>query len=209
MGFYIFSPFFYINFLIEILGDDLMTTKKEKNKLFSMFITFLKIGLFTFGGGYAMIPLMEKEIVDNNKWLEKEKFTETVSLTQTIPGSVSVNLSILLGYNIEGIIGSIVSAIGVILPSFVIILLIALALTNLGELALLEKAFNGIRPAVAAFILYAAFSLSKSIKWSTVLFLVFLISFLLTTIFSVNPIYIIAGAFIIGSLSNRTKNKDK
>lgn len=209
MGFYIFSPFFYINFLIEITGDDLMTTKKEKNKLFSMFITFLKIGLFTFGGGYAMIPLMEKEIVDNNKWLEKEKFTETVSLTQTIPGSVSVNLSILLGYNIEGIIGSIVSAIGVILPSFVIILLIALALTNLGELALLEKAFNGIRPAVAAFILYAAFSLSKSIKWSTVLFLVFLISFLLTTIFSVNPIYIIAGAFIIGSLSNRTKNKDK
>ncbi|CEP77554.1 MAG: chromate transporter [Defluviitoga tunisiensis] len=186
-----------------------MTTKKEKNKLFSMFITFLKIGLFTFGGGYAMIPLMEKEIVDNNKWLEKEKFTETVSLTQTIPGSVSVNLSILLGYNIEGIIGSIVSAIGVILPSFVIILLIALALTNLGELALLEKAFNGIRPAVAAFILYAAFSLSKSIKWSTVLFLVFLISFLLTTIFSVNPIYIIAGAFIIGSLSNRIKNKDK
>src|SRR5690606_26282244 len=126
-----------------------------------------------------------------------------------IPGSVSVNLSILLGYNIEGIIGSIVSAIGVILPSFVIILLIALALTNLGELALLEKAFNGIRPAVAAFILYAAFSLSKSIKWSTVLFLVFLISFLLTTIFSVNPIYIIAGAFIIGSLSNRIKNKDK
>jgi chromate transporter len=209
MGFYIFSPFFYINFLIEITGDDLMTTKKEKNKLFSMFITFLKIGLFTFGGGYAMIPLMEKEIVDNNKWLEKEKFTETVSLTQTIPGSVSVNLSILLGYNIEGIIGSIVSAIGVILPSFVIILLIALALTNLGELALLEKAFNGIRPAVAAFILYAAFSLSKSIKWSTVLFLVFLISFLLTTIFSVNPIYIIAGAFIIGSLSNRIKNKDK
>ncbi|MFA6996717.1 MAG: chromate transporter, partial [Defluviitoga sp.] len=202
-------PFFYINFLIEITGDDLMTTKKEKNKLFSMFITFLKIGLFTFGGGYAMIPLMEKEIVDNNKWLEKEKFTETVSLTQTIPGSVSVNLSILLGYNIEGIIGSIVSAIGVILPSFVIILLIALALTNLGELALLEKAFNGIRPAVAAFILYAAFSLSKSIKWSTVLFLVFLISFLLTTIFSVNPIYIIAGAFIIGSLSNRIKNKDK
>lgn len=209
MGFYIFSPFFYINFLIEITGDDLMTTKKEKNKLFSMFITFLKIGLFTFGGGYAMIPLMEKEIVDNNKWLEKEKFTETVSLTQTIPGSVSVNLSILLGYNIEGIIGSIVSAIGVILPSFVIILLIALALRNLGELALLEKAFNGIRPAVAAFILYAAFSLSKSIKWSTVLFLVFLISFLLTTIFSVNPIYIIAGAFIIGSLSNRIKNKDK
>jgi len=209
MGFYIFSPFFYINFLIEITGDDLMTTKKEKNKLFSMFITFLKIGLFTFGGGYAMIPLMEKEIVDNNKWLEKEKFTETVSLTQTIPGSVSVNLSILLGYNIEGIIGSIVAAIGVILPSFVIILLIALALTNLGELALLEKAFNGIRPAVAAFILYAAFSLSKSIKWSTVLFLVFLISFLLTTIFSVNPIYIIAGAFIIGSLSNRIKNKDK
>jgi len=209
MGFYIFSPFFYINFLIEITGDDLMTTKKEKNKLFSMFITFLKIGLFTFGGGYAMIPLMEKEIVDNNKWLEKEKFTETVSLTQTIPGSVSVNLSILLGYNIEGIIGSIVSAIGVILPSFVIILLIALALTNLGELALLEKAFNGIRPAVAAFILYAAFSLSKSIKWSTVLFLVFLISFLLTTIFSVNPIYIIAGAFIIGSLSNRIENKDK
>jgi len=209
MGFYIFSPFFYINFLIEITGDDLMTTKKEKNKLFSMFITFLKIGLFTFGGGYAMIPLMEKEIVDNHKWLEKEKFTETVSLTQTIPGSVSVNLSILLGYNIEGIIGSIVSAIGVILPSFVIILLIALALTNLGELALLEKAFNGIRPAVAAFILYAAFSLSKSIKWSTVLFLVFLISFLLTTIFSVNPIYIIAGAFIIGSLSNRIKNKDK
>ena len=209
MGFYIFSPFFYINFLIEITGDDLMTTIKEKNKLVSMFITFLKIGLFTFGGGYAMIPLMEKEIVDNNKWLEKEKFTETVSLTQTIPGSVSVNLSILLGYNIEGIIGSIVSAIGVILPSFVIILLIALALTNLGELALLEKAFNGIRPAVAAFILYAAFSLSKSIKWSTVLFLVFLISFLLTTIFSVNPIYIIAGAFIIGSLSNRIKNKDK
>ncbi len=191
-----------------MLGDDSMTKEKEKNKLFSMFFTFLKIGLFTFGGGYAMIPLMEKEIVDNNKWLEKEKFTQTVSLTQAIPGSVSVNLSILLGYNIEGVLGAIVSALGVILPSFVIILLIALALTNLGELALLEKAFSGIRPAVAAFILYAAFSLSKSINWSTILFIIFLTSFFLTTVFNVNPIYIIAGAFIIGTLSSRFNKRN-
>lgn len=185
--------------------------RKQKGfiKTIEMFVTFLKIGLFTFGGGYAMIPLMEKEVVENKNWLSKDKFSDTVSLTQTIPGAVAINLSILVGYNIKGILGAIISMIGVSIPSFIIILLIAILLTKSGGLSILESAFEGIRPAIAALIAYAAISLSKSVKWSYVVLLFFLGSFLLSGILKINPIYIIVITFIIGTLAGvNKKNKD-
>ncbi|PNR88630.1 chromate transporter [Petrotoga sp. 9T1HF07.CasAA.8.2] len=175
--------------------------EKDKSKiLLKMFITFFKIGLFTFGGGYAMIPLIEKEVVENKKWVEKDKFTDTVSLTQTIPGAVAINLSILVGYDIKGVLGAVISTIGVSLPSFIIILAIAFTLTKTAGLSVLQSAFEGIRPAIAALIVYAGISLSKSVKWSMVLVLLAAGAFVAIGVFNINPIYIIVIAFIIGSL---------
>ncbi|HBT51745.1 MAG TPA: chromate transporter [Petrotoga sp.] len=177
-----------------------MSEKSNSKILLKMFITFCKIGLFTFGGGYAMIPLMEKEVVERKNWVEKDKFTDTVSLTQTIPGAVAINLSILVGYNIKGILGAVISSIAVSLPSFIIILLIAFTLMKTGEISVLQSAFEGIRPAIAALILYAAVSLSKSVKWSIVLVFLTIGGFAAIGVFKINPIYIIVIAFIMGTL---------
>ncbi|POZ93575.1 chromate transporter [Petrotoga halophila] len=186
-----------------------MSEKGKSKILLKMFITFFKIGLFTFGGGYAMIPLMEKEVVENKKWVEKDKFTDTVSLTQTIPGAVAINLSILVGYNIRGVLGSVISTIGVSLPSFIIILVIAFTLTKTAGLSVLQSAFEGIRPAIAALIVYAGISLSKSVKWSIPLVLLTAGAFVAIGAFKINPIYIIVIAFIIGSLYSMPQGRKK
>lgn len=186
-----------------------MEEKSRSKLLLKMFITFFKIGLFTFGGGYAMIPLMEKEVVENKNWVEKDKFTDTVSLTQTIPGAVAINLSILVGYNIWGVGGAVISTIGVSLPSFIIILIIAFTLTKTAGLSVLQSAFEGIRPAIAALIVYAAISLSKSVKWSIALVLLTAGAFVAIGVFKINPIYIIVVAFILGSLYSMSQGRKK
>jgi chromate transporter len=184
--------------------------EKDKSKiLLKMFITFFKIGLFTFGGGYAMIPLMEKEVVENKKWVEKDKFTDKVSLTQTIPGAVAINLSILVGYDIKGVLGAVMSVIGVSLPSFIIILAIAFTLTKTAGLSVLQSAFEGIRPAIVALIVYAGISLSKSVKWSIPLILLTAGAFVAIGVFKINPIYIIVIAFILGSLYSMPQGRKK
>jgi chromate transporter len=186
-----------------------MSEKGKSKIVLKMFITFFKIGLFTFGGGYAMIPLMEKEVVENKNWVEKDKFTDTVSLTQTIPGAVAINLSILVGYNIKGVLGAVISAIGVSLPSFIIILIIAFTLTKTAGISVLQSAFEGIRPAIAALIVYAAISLSKSVKWSIILVLLTAGAFVAIGVFKINPIYIIVIAFILGSLYSMSQGRKK
>src|SRR5690554_4856774 len=95
-------------------------------KLLKLFFTFFKLGLFTFGGGFAMIPLLEKEIVDKQEWVDKEKFIDAISVTQSVPGAVAINLSIFFGYNLLGVWGALMAAFAVVLPSFIIILIVAI-----------------------------------------------------------------------------------
>ncbi|MCK4257595.1 MAG: chromate transporter [Halanaerobiales bacterium] len=183
--------------------------KKDSNfkLLLKLFSIFFKIGMFTFGGGFAMIPLIEKEIVEKHKWIEKDEFVDSISLTQTVPGPVAVNLSVLIGYNLSGIPGAIISVFGIALPSFTIILIIASFFEQFSNNPLITRAFMGIRPAVVALILYSAFKLSKNINWFPMLGGTFIVTVIAKTYFGISPVFLIIGAAIFGLIYNVINNK--
>lgn len=138
------------------------------NKSLKLFSTFFKIGAFTIGGGYAMIPLIQREIVDEQHWLEEEEFLNMIALAQAAPGVIAVNSAIFLGYRLDGWRGLIMSVLGAVLPSFVIILLIAMAFRNIREIPEVEAVMKGVRPAVvgllAAAVIRMAISFAKSLR---------------------------------------------
>ncbi|MFW6282317.1 MAG: chromate transporter [bacterium] len=173
---------------------------KNKKRLITLFLTFFKIGLFSFGGGFAMIPLMEKEIVDKYQWIEKEKFLDAISITQSVPGAVAVNLSIFFGYNTAGLLGAIVSAIAVSLPSFFIILLIAVSFNSFSDHQVVQNVFRGIRPAVVGLIFYAGYNLSKHIDWSYGMIILFSLVVFASALIGFNPIFLILIAICVGSV---------
>lgn len=137
----------------------------------TLFLTFVKIGMFTIGGGYAMIPLIEREVV-NRGWLAKQDFIDLFAVTQSIPGIFAVNISIFVGYKLKNLSGSIICALGTILPSFVIILAIALFFNHFEDNVWVVKMFNGIRPAVVALIVVPCITAARSmhLKWLQLIF---------------------------------------
>lgn len=142
------------------------------NMYWNLFITFFKIGAFTFGGGWAMISIMEKEIVHRNHWIEKTEFLDLLAVAQSLPGILAVNISVAVGDKLRSTRGSIVAALGTILPSFVMILLIAIFLTPemIKSNPTVSAIFKGIRPAVVALIVAPVLTTAKSggITWKTV-----------------------------------------
>ena len=135
----------------------------------SLFTTFFKIGMFTLGGGYAMIPIIEAEVVDKYKWVQREEFLDLIAIAQSCPGVFAINISIFIGYKMKGVPGAIVTALGTALPSFVIILLIAMFFHRFQDNPIVAAIFRGIRPAVVALIAVPTFNLAKSanITWAT------------------------------------------
>ena len=132
------------------------------------FKTFFKIGIFTLGGGYAMIPIIESEVVEKKKWLTKEDFIDTVAIAQSSPGVFAINLSVFIGYKMKRVKGALVTALGTALPSFLIILLIAMFFRHAQDNPVVAAMFRGIRPAVVALIAVPTFNMAKSanIGWS-------------------------------------------
>lgn len=169
-------------------------------RLVKIFFTFFKIGLFTFGGGFAMIPLMEREIVDNHGWIEKDKFIDAISITQSVPGAVAVNLSIFFGYNVAGFIGALVATFGVVIPSFVIIIIIAVGFNRFNENPVVDNIFKGVRPAVVALILHAGLKLSKNINWSLFLIIIGVLVFTGNVFLKISPIIMVIIVIIVASI---------
>ena len=166
--------------------------------LFKLFVTFFRIGVFTFGGGYAMIPLIEKDIVERNRWVGREDFVDLLAVAQSAPGIFAVNMAVFIGYKLRGTRGAIAAALGCVLPSVVIILLIALFFRQFRHLPVVNNVFMGLRPAVVALIAVPVFSVAKSAKlgWSTAWIPV--LSALLIVAFGVSPVYVIAVAALAG-----------
>lgn len=167
-------------------------------ELFIMFLSFFKIGAFTFGGGYAMIPLIEREVVDNRKWISKEEFTDILVIAQSFPGAMPVNSSLFIGYKLGGIIGAVMAILGVILPSFLIIIVIALFFSQFRENPMVDNIFKGISGAVPVLVLLAVKGLSKSVNKNIINLLIVVISICAITIFDVHPIIIIFLSAIYG-----------
>lgn len=172
--------------------------KKEKLKLLKLFVCFFKIGLFTFGGGFAMIPLMEKELVNKHHWVKKRDFINSIALTQSVPGAIAFNLAIYFGHDVMGIIGAIVSVIAVALPSLFIILLIAIFFASFSEIELVQHIFKGIRPAVVALIMYAAINIATHLNWDYAMVIVLVLATIVSILFSINPILLITASFVFG-----------
>ena len=170
------------------------------NIYFEAFKIFFKIGAFTIGGGYAMVPLIENEIVDKHKWLSREDFVDLLAISQSAPGILAVNISIFIGYRLRGIRGSIVTALGTVMPSFLIILAIALFFHNYQDNAVVEKIFKGIRPAVVALIAAPTFKMAKSAKITRYNIWIPIVSALLIWLLGFSPIWIIIAAGIVGYL---------
>lgn len=128
------------------------------------FKTFFKIGAVTFGGGYAMIPIIETEVVDKHHWVEKEELLDLIAIAQSTPGVFAVNISTFIGYKLRGTKGAICTTAGAALPSFLIILLIAMFFHQFRDNKIIASIFNGIRPAVVALIAVPTFNLAKSAR---------------------------------------------
>ena len=173
----------------------------------TLFLTFVKIGMFTIGGGYAMIPLIEREVV-NRGWLDKQDFMDLFAVTQSLPGIFAVNISIFVGYKLRKVTGSIVCALGTILPSFFIILAIALFFNHFQDNVWIIKIFNGIRPAVVALILVPCLSAAQALKFKRMELIFPLIGAIVIWKAGVSPVYIIL-AGIIGGLVYSFWIKDK
>ena len=145
---------------------------RMKNMFLQLFLTFFKIGAFTFGGGWAMISIIEREIVDRHKWLAREEFLDLLAVAQSLPGILAVNISVAVGDKLRGLRGSIVAALGTILPSFLIILTIAIFLTPdlIKTNDTVSRIFMGIRPAVVALIIAPVITSARAAKitWRTV-----------------------------------------
>ncbi len=166
--------------------------------LFSLFYVFAKIGLFTLGGGYAMLPLMEQELVDKRKWLTRTDFLDLVAVAQAAPGIMAANVAILTGYRLARTRGSICAAVGAAFPSFVIILLIAVFFRAYQDNPVVLRIFKGVRPAVVALIAVPVFRLAKAadITWKTIW--IPLTTALLVWLLHLSPVYIILAAGLGG-----------
>lgn len=170
------------------------------NLYLQLFLTFSKIGAFTFGGGWAMISIIQREIVDKHKWIELDEFLDLLAVAQSMPGILAVNISVVIGDRLKGLKGSIYAAIGTILPSFLMILAIAIFLTpeTIKNNAVISRIFKGIRPAVVALIIAPVLTTAKSagINWKTVIIPVAVALLIYSKIPVIsNPIiYIVLGA---------------
>ena len=170
---------------------------------------FAKIGLFTIGGGYAMVPLIEREFVDNKKWISREDFIDLLAVAQTVPGILAINMAIFVGYRLKGLRGAIATAFGTAFPSIAIILLIALFFTNFQDNPTVIKVFKGIRPAVVALIAAPCFQMARSAKLTWRNAIIPVIAALLIWLMAVSPIYVIiaggAGGCLYGYVRRKTK----
>ncbi|CAM2884727.1 chromate transporter [Hathewaya histolytica] len=167
-------------------------------KYLDMFLTFFKIGAFTLGGGYAMVPLIEKEVVHNKKWIEQDEFIDMLALAQSSPGPIAVNVSVFVGYKVSGFIGCIVTILGSILPAFLIILAIVSVFTDFQSYPLVKKAFLGIRPAVVSLIVVPVINMIKNSKSPKAYIPIVLLVIFLVYVIKINPIIIIVFSAIVG-----------
>ena len=172
-----------------------------------LFTSFFKIGAFTIGGGYAMIPLIEKEVVENKKWLEKQYFVDMLALAQSAPGVISINTSVFVGYKIKGFWGAVAAALGTIMPSFLTILIVATFYMDFKDNPIVEKIFKGMRPAVVALIITALFNMSKTARINIKTIIIPILAAILVWQFGVSPIFIIIFAIVSALVYKKIKDR--
>ena len=171
-----------------------------------LFFSFFKIGLFTFGGGYAMIPIIQREVIDNRHWIEQQEFLDLLTLAQSAPGPISLNTAVFVGYKMYGYRGALSALLGVILPSFLIILVVAIFFSQIRENAIVDAAFKGMRPVVVALILAPILGFTKGLHW-TMISVAAVVVFVIWH-FGISPIYLLLAGAAGGALWVVFKGKE-
>ena len=179
-------------------------------KLLELYITFMKIGALTFGGGYAMLPVIQREVVENKHWVTDEEVMEYYAIGQCTPGIIAVNTSTFVGNRVAGIPGGLVSTLGFISPAFLIICIIAGLISNFSDLLIVRNAFAGIRICACVLIFNAVIKMWKSSIRDFFTFTIFAAVFLLTILFSLSPILLVlvsGGCGLIGGIIMERRNE--
>ena len=172
----------------------------------SLFASFFKIGLVTFGGGLAMLPILKRDLVDSKGWLTEDEILDYFAIGQSTPGVIAVNVATFVGYKRGGLIGSIFSTSGIVFPSLIIISLIAAFVSNFNELAWVQKALKGINVAVSVLLVKAVFSFGKKTVFDLCTFLIAALSFVLMFVFKVQGVWIVIGSAFSGWLFQTIKS---
>ena len=175
--------------------------KNKWKTLWQVFATFFKIGAFTFGGGYAMIPLIQRETVDNHKWVTEDDILEIIAIAESTPGPIAINSATFVGYRTCGVLGSVAATLGVVLPSFMIIFALSFVLRQFQELKAVQYAFNGIRAGVMALLCKALWGMYKKNKKNWASYTIMAGSFLLTAIVDVSVLPVLAGCAVFGLIT--------
>ena len=170
----------------------------KAKRLWQLFLTFFKIGGFTFGGGHAMIPLIQRETVENKKWITDDDILEIIAIAESTPGPVAINSATFVGYRTAGFWGAVCATMGVVLPSFCIILAVTYLLQNFMDYAAVQYAFKGINAGVLALLFKALWNMYKKSPKGWAAYVVMGGSFLLTSILKINIILVILGCAIFG-----------
>ncbi len=171
-------------------------------RILSLFATFFKIGAFTFGGGYAMIPLIQREMAEQKKWISDDDILEIIAIAESTPGPIAINSATFVGYRVAGFFGAFAATLGVVLPSFVIILAISFVLNQFQENAYVKAAFFGIRAGVLALLFKALFTMYRKVPKGILSYLLMALSFLIVACFKINILYVILGCAVTGLITS-------
>ena len=174
-----------------------------------LFLTFCRIGGLTFGGGYAMLPMLQKEVVETKKWATEEEVMDYYAVGQCTPGVIAVNTATFIGYKHHGIIGALVATSGVVFPSLVIIMILASFLQSFAEIPIVQHAFNGIRVAVCVLVLNAVIKLWKGSVIDRICLMIVLATILLGIFTNISPVFIVIATAIVGLLVKGGKGEKK
>jgi len=181
---------------------------KEKLKLLcSLFFTFSKISPVSFGGGYAMVPLLERAVTQKKKWVKTEDITDVLVMAQSVPGSIAVNTATFIGYRLVGIPGAIAATLGIVTPTFLIVLALAALFMSFKDHPLVQAAFMGIRPAIIALIAYAAVNIGKTSIFNKGTATIALVALAVFLFVPVNPIIVLIAGGLLGVLLHVKKIK--
>ena len=178
-------------------------------KLSTLFLAFARIGALTFGGGYAMLPMLERECVDRYKWATREELLDYFAIGQCTPGVIAVNTATFVGSRVRGFLGAAVATAGVVAPSVVIIVIIAALLSNFAHIEAVQYAFAGIRVAVAALIVNAVIRIARQNIKNWLGILLCAAAFVVVAVLGASPVYVVLGAGILGLATGLFSKKDK
>jgi len=184
----------------------------KNNKISSildLFLTFFKIGAITFGGGYSMLPIIQREVVDKKKWITDEELINFFAISQSTPGVISVNIATYIGYKRERLIGSVFSTIGVITPSIIVITIVASLLNNFNEYTIVKSALKGINISVSVLLIFSIISISKKAIEDKLGYFIAFLSLISVLIFKMDSIYIIIISAFIGIFLHYKKVREK